>query len=101
MLAGVALAYQQAAGCKLRPATRMVCEGFIAPDFPVDSELLRKWVERNRDAARKHAKRFLADAHEQVFRYSFLHAGEIMPPETERVLIVGREALVALIVVPS
>jgi hypothetical protein len=56
MFAGVALAYQEAAGGSLSKATKAVCDGIKAKDFVVNHKQLAKWVERNEKAARAHAK---------------------------------------------
>jgi hypothetical protein len=92
MFAGVALAYQQASGCKLRSATVAVCGGIRAKDFPVNPEQLRKWVERNEKAASAHANRFLADA-------KALGGPAAALPRC--VIIAGRNAMRALLVVPA
>jgi hypothetical protein len=92
MFAGVALAYQEAAGGSLSKATRAVCEGIKAKDFVVNPKQLAKWVERNEKAARAHAKRFLADA-------KALGGPAAALPRC--VMIVGRKAMSPLVVVPS
>jgi hypothetical protein len=92
MFAGVVLAYQETAGVTLTKASIAVCEGIKAKDFPVTPGQLRKWVERNDTAARTYADRFLADA---------VDVPEDVYSKTERILIVGREAMVSILVVPS
>jgi hypothetical protein len=92
MLAGVALAYQEASDGSLRGATRAVCEGIPATDYPVNPEKLRKWVDRNEKAARVHANQFLADA-------KALGGPAAALPRC--VIIAGRNAMGALLVVPS
>jgi hypothetical protein len=102
MLAGVVLAYQETAGVDQWKAARAVAEGIKSQDFPFTAGQLRQWARRGNSAAvRTYADKFLADADEQAFRCFFLPAGKIMPPEIERILIVGREALFPLIVKPS
>jgi hypothetical protein len=92
MFAGVALAYKDAVGGSLRGATEAVCKGIRAPDFPVNPEQLRKWVDRNEKAARVHANRFLADA-------KALGGPAAALPRC--VIIAGRNAMRAILVVPS
>jgi len=92
MFAGIALAYQEAAGGDLRPATVAVSASINAPDFPVNAEQLRQWVRRNEKAARVHAKRFLADA-----KALGGPAGSL----PHCVIIVGRKAMKPLLVIPS
>jgi hypothetical protein len=104
MLSGLVLAYQETAGVKQWKAARAVAEGIKAQDFPFTAGQLGKWIDRaggNSAAVRKYADKFLADADEQAFRRCFLPAGKIMPPDTERILIVGREAMFSILVVPS
>jgi hypothetical protein len=92
MFAGVVIAYQEAAGVTLTKASIAVCEGIKAKDFPVTPGQLRKWIKRNATAARTYADRFLADA---------VDVPADVYSETERILIVGREAMFSLLVVPS
>jgi hypothetical protein len=92
MFAGVVLAYQDTAKIKQWDASRAVAAGIIAKDFPVNAGQLRQWVRRNGRAARTYADRFLVEAAKVPAElYS----------ETDRILIVGREALFTLLVVPS
>jgi hypothetical protein len=89
--AGLVLAYQEAACVDQAKAARAVAEGVKMQDFPISPGQLKKWVERNGEAARNYADRFLAaDVDSPADHYS----------ETERVLRAGRKALFPL-VVPS
>jgi hypothetical protein len=91
MYAGLVLAYQEAACIDQAKAARAVAEGVKMQDFPVTPGQLKKWVDRNGEAARNYADKFLAaDVDSPADHYS----------DTERVLRAGRKALFPL-VVPS
>lgn len=92
MFAGLVLAYQETADVAQWEASRAVSAGIEAPDFPVTAGQLRQWTRRNEKAARTYADRFLAAA---------VDVPADIYSETERILIVGREALYALLVIPS
>jgi hypothetical protein len=89
MLVGVVLAYQEKTGVSQRAAVQAVVDGIKSPDFPLTFEQLRGWVKRN--DGKTHAKRFLIDS-------AYV---DDCPDDGERIMVVGREALHALLVVPA
>jgi hypothetical protein len=112
MLAGVAIAYQEATGGgSLRAATRAVCESIQAKDFPVNPEQLRKRMDRHDKAANKAAKQyakiFLAEAKAigRSARGQSIGLDPIWPKPAaalpQCVIIVGRKALSPFLVIPS
>jgi hypothetical protein len=88
MLAGAVLAYKKAAAVSsIRKAAEAVCEGIRSNDFPFSPDQLRQWTRRNDGGP--HAKQFLEDA------------ANVSDCAGERVLVVARQALHALLSVPA